>query len=172
MVVSWHPSCEQTPEALTSAQRRVKQAATKLANLAATHSKQTFHLLRATAGACKIEYLLQTLTRSRITDDLVADCSADMRAVYPAIFPRNIDDSTWAQAKLPQRDGGFGLRDPKTIIDTAGLASLVNVSERALGFGAATNHIETETEIDMATYVAKLGTHLRPSSLFAICRRL
>ena len=152
------PLSEETTKALESAQRRIKQAAAKLSKFAATHPKQSFQLLRATAGACKIEYLLQTLTRSALTDQLVADCSADMRQVYAAILRQEIDDFTWAHATLPQRDGGFGLRDPTCIAESARLASLVNVAERALGFGAAKSHIDAETAKAAAIYTARIGT--------------
>ena len=64
---------------------------------------------------------------------------------------------------LPQRKGGFGLRDPKTIINAARLASLVNVTERALGFGAAKSFIDNELEKAVANYVSALGTVLRPN---------
>ena len=88
-----------------------------------------FHLLRATAGACKIEYLLQTCTRSAIVVELVATCSTQMRAAYASILrEHDVDDIHWTQATLPQRKGGYGLRDPRTIVDTARLASLINVA--------------------------------------------
>ena len=64
---------------------------------------------------------------------------------------------------LPQREGGFGLRDLKTVINAARLASLVNFTERALGFGAAKNFIDNEREKAVANYVSALGTVLRPN---------
>ena len=102
------------------------------------------------------------MTRSTLTDQLVADCSADMRHAYAAILRKNIDDLTWAHATLPQREGGFGLRVPRTTVDTARLVSLVNVSQRALGCGATKSHIDTEAENAIANHVTKLGTGLRP----------
>ena len=46
-----------------------------------------------------------------------------------------VDELFWTHAAQPQK-GGFGLRDPHTIVDIARLASLANVAERALSFGA------------------------------------
>ena len=46
------PLCEQTARALDAARKRIQQATTKIKSLAATHPKQAFHLLPATAGAC------------------------------------------------------------------------------------------------------------------------
>ena len=40
----------------------------------------------------------------------------------------HIDDFKWTHATIPRRR--FGLRDPQTIIQSARLASLTNVSER------------------------------------------
>ena len=85
-----------------------------------------------------------------------------MRQAYSTIIQTDVDDFSWTHATLPQRAGGFGLRDPATIVDAARLASLVNVADRALGFGAAKGHIDTETEKAVANYVSKLGTELRP----------
>ena len=128
------PLSEQTTAALNGAANRVSQATSKIAAFAKTHPKQAFHLLRATAGACRIEYLLQTMPRTPIIEQLVSTCSADMRTAYAAILRQPaVDDFTWTHATIPQRLGGLGLRDPKTIIDTARVASLVNVTERALG---------------------------------------
>ena len=62
------PLNEQTMKALDSVLVRVKQATTKVAEFAAPHPKQAFHLFNATVGACRVEYLLHTLTHS------AADC--------------------------------------------------------------------------------------------------
>ena len=70
---------------------------------------------------------------------------------------------------LPQREGGFGLRDPKVIVNAARLASLVNVTERALSFGATKSFIDNELEKAVGYYVSALGTGLR--SGLATCRR-
>ena len=111
-----------------------------------TVQRAFFLFLRATAGACKIEYLLQTCARSAITDELVATCSAHMRAAYASILREHtVDDLRWTHATLPQRKGGYGLRDPSRIVDTARLASLVIVSERAASLGASNSHIRLQT---------------------------
>ena len=123
------PLNEQTIRALEPVLARVHQATTKISSFANSHPKQAF-LLRTTAGACKVEYLLQTLTRSTITDHLVITCSAQMRDAYAAISrSATIDNFQWTHVTLPQRGWGLGLRDPKTIVNTARLAWLVNVTE-------------------------------------------
>ena len=116
------PLSEQTPKALDSVRARVTQATAKILAFAKTYPFQAFHLLRATAGACKIEYLMQTCTRSAITDDLVATCSTQMRAAYASILREHeVDDLQWTHATLPQRKGGYGLRDQRSVVDTARL---------------------------------------------------
>ena len=74
-----------------------------------------------------------------------------------------IDDFEWTHVTMPQREGGFGLRDPKTIVNAARLASLVNVTERTLGFGAAKNFIDNEFEKAIVNCGSALGTVLRPN---------
>ena len=158
------PLSEQTTSPLDSVLARIKQATTKITAFAKSHPKQAFLLLRATAGACKVEYLLQTLTQTTLTDHLVATCSAEMRLAYAAITrSAEMDAFTWTLVTLPQSDGGFGLRDPKTIVNTARLASLVNVTERAIGFGATKKFIDIELEKAVSNYVAALGTGIRPN---------
>ena len=86
-----------------------------------------------------------------------------MRQTYAAICRNTVmDDFAWEKATLPQRDGGFGLRDPKTIVNTARLASLVNVTDRAVSFGARKGYIDNELEKAISCYVAALGTGVRP----------
>ena len=127
--------------------------------------------LRGTAGACKIEYLLQTLTRPRLTS--LSPTAPPMCGKRAQLFSAKTL-TTWAHAARPQRKRGFGLRDPKTIADTVQLGSLVNVAQRALGLGAAKSYIDMETEKAIVNYVAKLVTGLRsdlPSpSLLEICK--
>ena len=65
------PICEQTDNALKTVLARVHQGTAKIRAFAASHPKQAFQLLRATAGACKLEYVMQSLTQSSISDNLV-----------------------------------------------------------------------------------------------------
>ena len=73
------PASSKPPQKLPPLQRRIQN------KLIVT--LQSFHLLRPTAGACKIEYLFQTLTRSGLTEQLVATCSGDLRQAYAALLP-------------------------------------------------------------------------------------
>ena len=91
--------------ALKSELTRIIQATSKVAAFARTHPNQAFHLLRATAAACKAEYLIQTITRISLIDQLVATCSTEMRHAYNAIIRGVVDDFVWAHATLPQREG-------------------------------------------------------------------
>ena len=100
---------------------------------------------------------MQTCTRSAITDDLVATCSTQMRAAYASILREHeVDDLQWTHATLPQRKGGYGLRDPWSVVDTARLASLVKVSERAETFGASSSYIRQETDKATTNYLRAL----------------
>ena len=76
------PLSEQTTNALNGALSRVRQATSKISAFAIPHPKQAFQLLRATAGACRIEYLLQTMTRTALTDSVVTVCSTEMRHAW------------------------------------------------------------------------------------------
>ena len=118
-------------------------------------------MLRATAGACNVEYILQTLTRSS-TDNLVSACSDYFRQTHATLLRSEMDDCKWTHATLPQRRGGHGLRHPQTVVDTARLESLVNVSERAVGMDADKIHVDRETEKSVSKCMAAVGAFLRP----------
>ena len=141
------PLCEQTFEAFKTPLARISQATNAIANFATAYPSQALQLLRITAGACKVEFLIQSLTSSHLVNDLAGQCSTQLRKAFCAVLQTpDVDDATWALATLPLRKGGLGLRDPKTIIQSARLASIINTTERAKGFGADAAHMSWETE--------------------------
>ena len=92
-------------------------------------------------------------------------CNVLHRNAAYAIIRDVVDDFAWEHATLPH-ERGFGLRDPTTIVDTARLASLINVEERALEFGAAKEYIDSETSNAISCYcyrAAVFRPKLQPS---------
>ena len=131
--------------------------------LGAAYPQQAFQLLCLTAGACKIEYLLQTMSSPNLTQQLADLCSSNLRATYASILqvPR-IDDFKWTHAAIPRRMGGFGLRDPRAIIQSARLASLTNVSELAHSLGASHRYVQNEASKATSAYMAAVQSDIHP----------
>ena len=157
------PLMPQTKNAIKSAIARVKQYTDALTSFSRHFPQHTLELLQMTAGACKVEYLLQTLEHSNITEFLADSCSMDMKRVYAAILDvENFDEAKWIHATLPRRMGGLGLRDPTRVIYTARLASLTNTADLARQLGASDEYTESQTEAAVADYMAAVQTILRP----------
>ena len=163
------PLCEQTVRALQAVRSRVSQSTASIARFANTHPSQALQVLRATSGACKVEFMIQSLTPSHLVEDLASFCAEGLRTSFTAVLKvPAVDGSTWTTATLPLRMGGLGLRDPTVITASARLASLVNVSEHALAFGACHEHITRELDLASTRYMMALGMvvcpQLKPSA--------
>ena len=90
------PLKEQTAAAVQSADKRAKQATDAIARFAVKYPAQALLLLRATAGACKVEYLMQSLSGSTITDQLARETSADFRKAFDAIVQgEGANENVW-----------------------------------------------------------------------------
>ena len=72
-----------------------------------------------------------------------------------------------AYATLPQRKGGYGLRDPRSVVDSARLALLVNVSERAETFGSSRSYIRQEAYKATANYLRVLNADFIADLVFS-----
>ena len=58
--------------------------------------------------------------------------------------------------------GGFGLRSPPTIIQSARLASLTNVSELAHSLGASRRYVQNEASKAISAYMAAVQSDIHP----------
>ena len=97
---------------------------------------------------------------------LAEHCSTLLRAAYAALLQKPaIDDDKWAHATMTRRMGGFGLRDPRAILQSARLASLVNTKERALELGASQRFMTVKTEKADAAYMGVIHTDIHPQLL-------
>ena len=67
------------------------------------------HLLRSCMGVCKINHLLRTVPSNRVEKQLVR-FDYNIRSCLETISLSSISDVSWAQATLPIRLGGLGLR--------------------------------------------------------------
>ena len=131
------PLFEKSTQCVQSGMARVSKATRAIAQLGDRFPKQAFELLCQTSGACKIEYLLQTLSSLTVRKLLAEQCSHELRAAYALILKvPSIPDCKWTHTTIPRRMGGFGLRDPVSIVESARLASLTNVTERATEGGS------------------------------------
>ena len=138
----------------SSTASRVRQSSDAISELAKTHPAQALQLLRATLGACRVEFLLQAMAPSAVTSQLAAVASAELKRVFAAILEvASVPDHAWMFANIPLRLGGLGLRDPTVSAAAARLASLINSRARAQELGAAVEHIDYEVELALRTYV-------------------
>ena len=157
------PLCEQSGQALQSVRTRISQATTSIVRFADPHPAQALQLLRATSGACKVEFLIQSLSPSPLVRDLATYCATELRKGFAAVLKTHtVDDATWITATLPLRMGGLGLRDPTVITASARLASMVNVSDRATAFGAIPSYVAKELDLATVHYMSALNMDVRP----------
>ena len=121
------------------------QATTTITRLAKRHPKQAFLPLCLTAGAWKVEYLLQTMSSTTIVRLLADHCSTERRAAYAALLKLPaIEEPKRAHATIPRRMGGFGLRDPRTVIDQRTSLAFTQSAARVLAtLLVATRHSAT-----------------------------
>ena len=118
-----------------------------------------------TTGTCKIEYILQSPSFSRVVEAIAKHTSSEMRKTLATILratPAELDDETWALVALPMRMGGFGLRDPTVIVHCARLAAAVNLSVLAAEMGANEAFLALEREQAVSLYRKNIELTVRP----------
>ena len=105
--------------------------------LAEAFPQQALQLARATMGACRVEYLLQGLPISEITQRLALTCSQLLQRNLKKILGSEelLPEAARHLALVPVRMGGLGLRDPTLIHAAVRLAALINVASRAAQLG-------------------------------------
>ena len=118
-------------------------------------------------GACRVEYLLQSLSCSGLLKEVIYLCENGLwRGLEATLGITPIPEAAWEQALVPIRLGGLGLRSPAKIRNDARLAALVNVSDRVLTLGASPEHLRAdfETALDDMCHDLKVAhlARLRP----------
>ena len=73
------PLCENSSSAFSGVIRRLEALTAGLTSVAGTHPRQALQLLRSTMGACRVEYLLQSLPQSNLLSEVVESCELGLR---------------------------------------------------------------------------------------------
>jgi hypothetical protein len=81
-----------------------------------------YYLLRQAAGVCKVMYLMRTTPRDMICD-LLGRFDDKVRGTFEELMGRGLTYFEWAQAELPIKRGGAGLRRAAEGADAAYIAS-------------------------------------------------
>ena len=82
------PLAEQSHAAFGGVTRRLEALSEGIRQLAATHPRQALQLLRSLMGACRVEYLLQSLPPSVMLSEVVQRCEAGLHGGLLATLGR------------------------------------------------------------------------------------
>src|SRR3989442_14076293 len=85
-------------------------------------SHEAYYLLKTCFVIPKLQYLIRT--SSVFCSQGQAALSEQIRVILSAILNLRLDDNAWAQASLPVRWGGVGVRDIRSLAPSAFLSSL------------------------------------------------
>jgi len=125
--------------------RRVEALCTAVREMAKQFPAEALQLLSGTMGCCRVEFLLQCLPCSPITDEIARRTIHGVHETLKAVLNvGSLPDDAWNLALLPLRLGGLGIRDAVLVRPAARLASVVNVRSYAKELGA------DETALTMA----------------------
>ena len=98
-----------------------------LTHLPAAHVQYT--LLRYCMDGCRLNYLLRATQATHVQRE-VGVASKLLRTTLGDILGAQLTDLQWGQARLPQREGGLGIKSPEDIHLPARLASVADFLQR------------------------------------------
>jgi len=157
------PLAEQTVSATEPISFRSTLVLKGIQQMAKWHPSQALQLLRVTAGACRVEFILQALTPSALTTELAESCSREMQRTIATILQEtDISEAVWQLACLPLRMGGLGIRDPMTISSATRLANVINCSKQAILLHTSPAVLHEENIIATTRYLEQLESPFIP----------
>ena len=129
------PFSEQSAHSI-AATARITMETTVIASFATTHPALALQLLRATAGACKIEYLLQTLTSSLLVQGIINTCSEELRKALSFILNTDaIDEATYGHSDIADAYGRIGAAGPEINQNDGTPGIHGDAGDKAIDFG-------------------------------------
>ena len=148
--------------------QRIDKLMTGITALTGDHPAQSLQLLRATSGACRVEFLLQALPIGSVSADTARMARDRLKQGLCAVLHReDLPRDAWEQAIIPTRLGGLGLRDPTLIHYAARFSSLLSAKSLALEMGASEWYVEREPFLAKSAYErflqVQVPTDTRPS---------
>ena len=155
------PLREQSASAVQGVITRLDALCGGIHDLAHSFPAQALQLLRATTGACRVEFLLQALPASEVSSAVASHASTCLRKGLAAVLDiPEVPDEPWQLSLIPLRLGGLGLRDPPLIQPAARLSSLLAAKDRAPQMGAHPFHVDKELRVALSDYQHQLGAPL------------
>ena len=159
--IPWSPPPRATATAILGTIRRVKAIYSGIRRLAVKSSPQALQLLRESGGACRVEFLLQTLPSSPMTEMLTRASDEELRAGLAAILGMDcIPEDVWSLATIPLRLGGLGLRAAGRMQHAARLASLTGLMDWARQLHADEGVLQRQLLDARRLYERQLGAEL------------
>ena len=98
-----------------------------LTHLPAAHVQYT--LLRYCMDGCRLNFLLRATQATHVQHEVQVS-SKLLRTTLGDVLGAQLADLQWGQARLPQREGGLGIKSPEDIHLPARLASLADFLQR------------------------------------------
>jgi len=155
------PLREQTLAAVNGTVRRIQAVNDGIKRLATGYPSQALQLLRASTGACRVEFLLQTMPHSPVVDQLIDLTEEGLRqGLADILMVDTLQEEAWKLATVPVRLGGLGLRAPSRVKYAARLASLVSVEQYALELTAVDASIDAQKARARKLYEKQLGQRI------------
>ena len=106
---------------------QLKEMCRVLTHLPAAHAQYT--LLRYCLDGCRLTFLLRASQATHVQYEVQLS-SALLRTTLGDVLGAQLSDSQWQQARLPQREGGLGIKSPEDICFPARLASCADFLQR------------------------------------------
>ena len=125
-------------EALKAKSQELNEISPRLAKLS---SHEAFYLLKASFGMPRLLYLMRSAPTFGSSD--LPPLSAHIRELLSGTLNVQLEDDAWAQASLPVRWGGLGVRDVASLSASAFLSSraaTASLVERILPLAATSGH--------------------------------
>ena len=115
-------------------------------------------LLKVCTGECRADYVLRGTTCRNEALKLAHACRDDMKTTLAKVLGVDvIQDDTWAQATLPVKMGGLGIRDPTQIWPAFLLANTSSVESTAVLLGGEAEFLRTMQNIAITLYCQAVG---------------
>ena len=109
---------------------KLQQGLQRLKHLGCSFSG--FHILRSCLSACKVMFLLRTLPYD-LAEALAEQAQSMIQ--FNEVFDVVLESTQWALARLPVRQGGLGILDPRDVAAPAHVASFLSSSAGAASYG-------------------------------------
>ena len=141
---------------------RLENACHLLSHLGNPHHQHL--LLRYCLDACRLVHFLRAVPTQPHTEKLHDASLAIRRVLEDMLGPGSFDDVAWAQATLPIRMGGLGIKDPIRVRVPARISGALQFLKRARTLGFPVDSVVPPADLRPTLHLAQgsLGTAFAP----------